>query len=85
MSALLQLVITVRNWFVLPWMSSYRNDPHHFYGRVFTRRHARKVGIVKNIWIGGGLLMLTLGSWPAVLTISLLLTFVSFVVLDETS
>jgi len=55
-----------------------------------SRRYRRKVAITKNIWIGSGCLMVVLiEAFPAnglslSLALSLLTTFLCFMVLDET-
>ncbi len=60
-------------------------DPAHFHRRRFTRKYIRKRGIVKNLWISAGILMLSFPLLPFIAGLSLFMTFVSFLILDETS
>lgn len=77
-----------RNWLtqaLMPdWLNDTSPDRNHPHRRRFTATYRRKRGIVKNIWIGSGLVM-AVQATPAVI-ISLLIgtTFLSFVILDET-
>lgn len=62
-----------------------RPDPSHPHRRRFTAKYRRKRGIVKNLWICSGLLMLGLGaSLELVLGLGLTTTFAAFCILDET-
>ena len=62
-----------------------RADPEHYHLRRYTKKYRRKQHIVKMLWIGSGGLMLILQSAPGILALSLLVTFVSLMILDETS
>lgn len=80
--------MTFKKWIfalMMPhWTSDRIADDQHPHRRRFTVRYRRKQGIVKNIWIGSGLLM-ALQSTPAIIfAIALATTFLSFVILDET-
>ena len=71
---------------VLPdWVQNCCPDDRHPHRRRFTVRYRRKQGIVKNIWIASGVLMLLLGTPAAMLALALPTTFLSFMILDETS
>ena len=47
-------------------------------------KYKRKKSLVRSIWITSGLIMLTFPVLPFVAAMSLLTTFLSFVILDET-
>jgi hypothetical protein len=49
-----------------------------------TAKYKRKQSLVKSIWITSGLIMLTNPVLPFIAALSLLTTFLSFVILDET-
>jgi hypothetical protein len=66
------------------WAEDRSPDHEHPHRRRFTASYRRKRGIVKNVWIGSGLLMIALGSPPAILGIALGTVFLSFMILDET-
>ncbi|MFB9885001.1 hypothetical protein [Balneatrix alpica] len=68
----------------MPWMTGRRRDPQHFYGRAFTSKHSRKVKKVRTLWTFGGITMLSLGHPALIVGLALLLTFISFSLLDET-
>lgn len=71
---------------VLPeWTKDESPDHQHPHKRRFTRRYMRKKGIVKNLWIASGLVMILLATPALVLAIALGTTFLSFVILDETA
>lgn len=70
---------------ILPdWVSERRSDPRHSHGRRYTRRYRKKQEIVKSVWIGSGVMMLAFPALPFIVALSLLTTFLSFVILDET-
>jgi hypothetical protein len=71
--------------YLLPdWSTDQSPDEDHPHRRRFTRRYRRKQRIVKNIWIGSGLLMLVNATPEAIIALGLGTTFLSFVILDET-
>lgn len=53
--------------------------------RRYSHRYRLKRNRVKNLWIGTSLLMLCFPLLPFVLVISLLTSFLSFAILDETA
>jgi hypothetical protein len=59
-------------------------DAAHPSRRRLTRRYRRKRDIVKNIWIGSGLVMLAQGSPALIVALGLGTTFLAFMILDET-
>lgn len=59
-------------------------DALHPSRRRLTRRYRRKRDIVKNIWIGSGLVMLAHGSPALIVALGLGTTFLAFMILDET-
>jgi hypothetical protein len=61
-----------------------RPDPNSPHRRRFTHGYRRKMGLVKNLWIGAGLLVLFHPSPVVLLTAGLSMTFVAFTLLDET-
>ncbi len=66
------------------WVGDRSPDLGHPHRRRFTDLYRRKQGIVRNLWIGSGLLMLLIATPALVLAMALGTTFVSFVILDET-
>lgn len=66
------------------WADDCAPDATHPYRRRFTPEYRRKRGIVKNIWIGSGLVMITAGSTAVTVCLLLATTFLSFMILDET-
>lgn len=79
---LLRFMLTL----VLPdWMQNRQPDEAHFYRRKFTRAYRAKKQRVAVLWCGSGLLMLLIPVPAFVITTSLLTTFISFSLLDETS
>lgn len=78
-----------RDWlqeYVLPrWTSDQMPDRDHPHRRRFTAGYRRKRGIVKNVWIASGLVMLLQASPAIIVAMALGTTFLAFVILDETS
>jgi len=71
---------------ILPeWTRDESPDRRHPHKRRFTRGYVRKKEIVKNLWIGSGLLMILLATPALMLAIAMGTTFLSFVILDETA
>jgi len=71
---------------VLPhWTRDRSPDGNHPSKRRFTRIYQRKQGIVKSVWIASGLVMILVATPAMILAITLGTTFLSFVILDETS
>lgn len=66
------------------WANSQEPDHLHPHRRRFTARYRRKQGIVKNIWIASGILMIVQGSVALTLALVLGTTFLAFMILDET-
>ena len=71
--------------FLPDWAQNHTPDANHPYRRLFTRRHKVKRNLVKNIWIGAGLVMLINPVLHILLAIVLSVTFLSFAILDEAS
>ena len=70
---------------ILPhWVGDRSPDLDHPHRRRFTELYRRKKGIVRNLWLGSGLLMLLVATPALVLAMALGTTFLSFVILDET-
>ncbi|MEO0442786.1 MAG: hypothetical protein AAFZ92_03460 [Pseudomonadota bacterium] len=59
-------------------------DEEHSHYRRFTKRYKRKQSLVKNYWIGAGLIGLMFPVLHVLIVLSLATTFVSFSILDET-
>jgi hypothetical protein len=80
--------VIAESWFqryLLPdWSNDQSPDEHHPHRRRFTKRYRRKQGIVKNIWVCSGVLMLAHATPEAAIALGLGTTFLSFVILDET-
>lgn len=72
-------------WILPEWVSSRRNDPSHSHGRRFTPCYRKKKDLVRVVWIGSGLKMLAFPVMPFIAVLSLLTTFLSFGILDETA
>jgi len=71
-------------WFTPDWAIKTCPDPRHSHGRRLTQTYKKKQNLVKNLWIGSGLLMLIIGMLPFLVAAALITTFLSFVILDET-
>ena len=78
-----------RDWLqrhILPnWAEDRVPDQDHPHRRRFTPRYRRKQGIVKNVWIASGVVMILQASPAIILAMALGTTFLSFVILDETA
>lgn len=61
-----------------------RPDPNHAHRRRFTSKYRRKQGLVKNLWIGASLVVLLNPTIVMLLIVGLPVTFLAFIVLDET-
>ena len=71
---------------ILPhWLKDRSPDPDHPHRRRFTCLYRRKKGVVRSLWIGSGLLMIVVATPALILTMVLATTFLSFVILDETT
>ena len=66
------------------WAHNRSPDATHPHRRRFTDTYRRKRGIVKDIWICSGLVMLSTASPALIVTLTLATTFLSFLILDET-
>jgi len=54
--------------------------------RRYTKKYLKKQGLVRDLWIGaGGVMLFISGSVGAILTLALAATFLSLIILDETS
>ncbi|MGQ9424534.1 hypothetical protein ACXYTJ_01125 [Gilvimarinus sp. F26214L] len=74
----------ILEWLLPDWSRTCAPDPAHSHGRRYTRRYRKKKEIVKSVWIGSGMVMLAFPTLPFIAALSLLTTFLSFVILDET-
>ena len=61
-----------------------RPDPDSPHRRRFTTKYRRKRCLVKNLWIGAGLLVLLHPTPAMLLIVGLAATLLAFTVLDET-
>ena len=52
--------------------------------QTFARKAAKR-NLVKDLWIGAGLLMLAIGETAAIAALALACTCLSFMILDETA
>lgn len=77
------------NWlhrlFLPSWTWDRSPDHDHPHKRRYTRLYRRKRGIVRNLWIASGLVMIALATPAMILAIAMGTTFLSFVILDETA
>ena len=70
---------------ILPhWAKDRSPNLDHPHRRRFTGLYRRKKGIVRNLWIGSGLLMIVVATPALILAMALATTFLSFAILDET-
>ncbi|MCL6271214.1 hypothetical protein M3P05_14910 [Sansalvadorimonas sp. 2012CJ34-2] len=80
--------VMIRLWinhhFLPHWMQDKEPDERHPYRRLFTDSHQRKRKIVKRIWMGAGLIVLSSPMLHILLIVALPATFLSFAILDET-
>ena len=71
---------------ILPdWVNDCSPDHEHPHRRRYTARYRRKRCIVKNIWICSGIIMLLQATPALIIALALGTTFLSFMILDETS
>ena len=84
-----QRALSPKDWLnrlLLPhWTRDRSPDHNHPHKRRFTRLYRRKQGIVKNLWIASGLVMIVLATPATIMALTLGTTFLSFVILDETA
>lgn len=66
------------------WALDRSPDQDHPHRRRYTRRYRRKQGIVRNVWIASGVVMIVQASPAVIVAMALGTTFLSFVILDET-
>lgn len=66
------------------WLVSKRPDQSHFHRRRFTAKYRNKQRLVRSLWFSMGLLMLAFPLLHVVVFVTMLTTFVSFSILDET-
>ena len=74
----------LRSWLLPDCWSDCEPDACHPHRRRFTRRYRRKQQLVKSVWIGSGLLILTNPVIGVALAVGLATSFLSFMLLDET-
>lgn len=65
-------------------LQDHRPDPNSPHRRRYTRAYRRKRELVKNLWIGAGLITLTNPTLSMALIVGLPMIFLAFTVLDET-
>ncbi|MCV6610087.1 MAG: hypothetical protein OIF55_04870 [Amphritea sp.] len=66
------------------WMQNREPDKRHFHRRRLTPVYRRKRRKVAALWTAAGLLMLLIQAPSFIISASLLTTFISFSLLDET-
>lgn len=66
------------------WTQDTSPDRDHPHRRRFTASYRRKRAIVKNLWIGSGLVMIVEATPAFIFAVALGTTFMAFVILDET-
>ncbi len=69
---------------LLPHLQTVAVDPDHPHSRRYTDKYRRKQDLVKSLWIGSGLVMISFPALPFIVGTSLFTTFMAFVILDET-
>lgn len=72
------------SFWLLRWWQFWRMPETEHTRRVETARHRIKVDWVRRLWFVGALIVLAVPSPPFAVAGGLLLTFLSFVLLDET-
>ncbi len=60
-------------------------DEQHCHRRRFTRRYLKKKRLVKSLWLVALAIGVVLQSPPLIFVIALFMTFLSFLILDETA
>lgn len=73
------------SYWLLKWWQFWRMPETEASRRVKTSRHRVKVGWVRRLWLVGSGAVFALPSPPFAVGAVLLLTFLSFVLLDETA
>ena len=72
--------------YLLPaWFFQTQPDAKHFHRRRFTREYRSKQRIVWHLWGGVALLVIVFPIVPIVVSLSLLASFLSFAILDEST
>ncbi len=66
------------------WLDVRSPDEYHFHRRRFTRKYRNKQRIVRSLWFSMSLVVLAFPLMHFAVFVSLLTTFVSFCILDET-
>ena len=79
------LLIMIRITLQSDWLQDSGADASHPHRRRFTRKYQAKKNIVKKLWINACLLMLLNPALPVIFIIALPVTFLSVLILDETS
>ena len=67
------------------WLDSQQPDSSHFHRRRYTVEYRKKRRLVRDLWLGVGLLMLCFPIAAVFVGVGLFTTFLSFMILDETS
>ena len=67
------------------WMQDQTPDQHHFYRRVFTRKHRARVKRLYLLWLVAMGIVLIFPSLPLLIIVTLFTSFISFSFLDEAS
>jgi len=81
----MRAICWLRQLFLPRWVEDRCPDCDHPHRRRFTAGYRRKRGIVKNVWIVSGAVMAIQASPAIIVALTLGTTFLSFVILDETS
>ena len=89
----MRLAITILSFYakllwyaVVPlWYQRFQPDSSHFHQRRYTPAYIRKRRIVKCLWAAAGVVVLCFPVLPLIVGLTLFLTFVSFLILDESA
>ena len=78
-------LVMIRTNLLSGGLQSRNPDINHPHRRRFTTKYRAKKNLVKLLWISACFLMLLNPILPVILIIALPVTFLSFMILDETS
>jgi hypothetical protein len=84
--ALLRFYLCIWRYYLLSshFHQEIVSDPDHHHYRRYSKQYKRKQSMVKNLWIGMGLITMAFPFLHVFIILSMLTTFASFSFLDET-
>lgn len=81
----MRMIKPLRDRFLPNWIQNTEADNLHPHRRRFTAAYRRKLDIVRNLWIGSGILMMVQATPVITAVLCIATTFLSFMILDESS